>query len=163
MKRVLNCLMLLLVSCVLLMGNSEQVQAQNTIGGHFGVVQPILTISDGDVTTLADAYAIGFPIGITIKKNDTWAFDAEFVPFVKEGDVVDFLVHPGVLRALGNSFTFGFRAAFEVKANVYGFTPLINKSFPLNENMVWFVEGVLPVRFGSNTSITAGIHVGVGF
>lgn len=143
-------------------------QAQNKLGAHFGSVIPLVKVNEGETTTISDNFLIGFPMGITIKKSDNFAFDFEIVPVIDDR-FVTLLFHPGVLVGLGNTFTFGTRAAFEINQSSYGFTPLLNKSFPLDNNYVGFVELVFPIRFVENalghhtTTFTFGIHFGVGF
>lgn len=145
-----------------------ETQAQNQIGGHFGVVQPIVTFQDGDINDHFDPHTIGFPMGITVRKNEKFAFDLEFVPLittVNDINSINLLVHPGLLWGIGDKLTFGARAAYELgNSGRYGFTPLLNKGFSIGETPV-FAEFVLPVRMGSDAglSVTAGIHFGVGF
>ncbi len=159
---------------------SSKTYAQNQLGGHFGIVQPIVTLKDGDVNDEFSPYTVGFPIGITVRKNENFAFDAEFVPLITFGasqiinaegmvsqelDNIVLLVHPGFLFKVGEGLTFGTRLAYELGASGrYGFTPLLNKGFKIG-NVPAFVEFVLPVRGGSDNggTVTAGIHVGVGF
>jgi len=138
----------------------------NQLGGHFGVVHGLITISKGKTSNIADSgnYAIGFPTGVTIKTCDKFAFDIEFVPFIDEFNNVNLLFHPGVLFPLGGNFTFGTRAAFEINNAAYGFTPLLNKAFPCKSGGAFFVELVVPVRFfDTGSSTTIGLHLGVGF
>ena len=61
-------------------------QHVNQLGGHIGFVHGLITISKGNTSNIADSgnYAIGFPIGVTIKTCDKFAFDIEFVPFIDE-------------------------------------------------------------------------------
>lgn len=137
----------------------------NKLGGHFGVVQLLFKSTSGTNEVVGeDFYTIGFPTGITIKKDDI-AFDVELVPFIDRKSNVTLLFHPGVLFPLGNDFTFGTRAAFEIGQGQYGFTPLINKSFTCKNGQVTFIEAVFPVRFSANGPMTnvVGIHIGVGF
>lgn len=152
---------------------TASVKAQNTIGGHFGVVQPIITFQDGETIDGFDPHAIGFPIGITVRKSEKFAFDAEFVPFIASAEngagenvsaVRELLVHPGLLWGIGNKLTFGNRLAFELGSGRYGFTPLLNRGFTLGKAN-FFAELVLPVRFGNDqeVSFTAALHFGIGF
>ena len=53
--------------------------AQNRLGGHFGAVFPLVARAGGTTVTLADDFSIGFPMGITVKTSDQWAFDLELV------------------------------------------------------------------------------------
>jgi len=148
--------------------NSFEAQAQNQIGGHFGVVQPIVTFQDGDTNDHFDPHTIGFPMGITVRKNEKFAFDLEFVPLITSSptnDAINLLIHPGLLWGIGDKLTFGARAAYELGgAGRYGFAPLLNKGFLVGELPV-FAEFVLPVRMGSDAglSVTTAIHFGVGF
>ena len=137
----------------------------NSLGGHFGVVNLLVINSGGTTKTIADEYNVGFPTGITIKTSNKFAFDVEMVPFISPSTDVHFLFHPGGLFPLGKNFTFGTRAAFEIGKGLWGFTPLINKAFPMKNGTAFFVEFVLPVRFDDsmNTTTIAGLHLGIGF
>lgn len=150
--------------------------AQNDIGGHIGVVVPMVQSTDGDVSTISDNLVGGFPMGITVKVRHNVAFDIEVVPFLDENAVSNVLFHPGVLMGLTNNFTFGLRAAFETGGS-FGITPLLNKSFPFpgDPNTSFFVEGVVPVRFyqdppdyqgapvNLSKTLAMAIHVGIAF
>lgn len=150
--------------------------AQNDIGGHIGVVVPLLQTTDGDVSTISDNLVGGFPMGITVKIRHNVAFDIEVVPFLDENAVSNVLFHPGVLMGLTNGFTFGVRAAFETGGS-FGVTPLLNKSFPFpnDPNTAFFVEAVVPVRFYQEApeysgapvdiskTLALAFHVGVAF
>jgi len=150
--------------------------AQDSVGGHVGFVLPIVTHAGGQTTTLGDNFSIGFPMGITIKGKGRTAFDMEFVPSVQDSPrQVSLTVHPGILFGVGHGFTVGTRAAFDVNSAQFGFTPLVNKSWPIRgENnffKAYFAEAVLPVRFNRPSGVNAvptdpvtfGIHFGVGF
>ena len=158
------------ITVLLLASITFNLNAQNTIGGHFGFIQPIVTVQDGETTSGFDPYAIGFPIGVTIRKSDKFAFDVEIVPFISSnGDdegsgVNELLIHPGLLWGIGDKLTFGNRIAFETKSGRYGITPLLNKGFLLGKTNV-FAEFVLPLRVGNDQdfSLTAGLHFGIGF
>lgn len=143
-------------------------------GYHLGVVQPIISINKGETTNLLDydVYAIGFPVGITLATRSSVMIDLEIVPFIapalekRDNYNVHLLYHPGVLVPLGSGFTFGFRLAYESGQGQFGFTPLINKSFPISSHTKFFLEIVAPGRFGPNpdsgyTQIF-GLHVGIG-
>jgi hypothetical protein len=144
--------------------------AQNRLGGHFGALLPLVTHA-GDTTTIADDFVIGFPMGITVKTSDQWAFDLELVPVIQNDPLnTSLTVHPGIIRALSNHYAAGLRMAFDVNQASWGFTPLLNKAFPVpGHPYSLFVEGVLPIRFqadpagGNRTSIGLGVHLGVGF
>lgn len=145
-------------------------------GYHIGVVQILFAANHGEVTWLdkSDFYSIGFPMGVTFNSKGSSKFDLEFVPSLKpyagqedKPYEVHFLLHPGILFPMKHGWTFGLRAAFEVGDGVFGFTPLLNKSFGSGDRSHFFIELVAPGRFGPNkdSSYTqlAGIHLGFGF
>jgi hypothetical protein len=110
-------------------------------------------------------------MGITVKTSDRYAFDLELVPTLDpqaNGPIsVPLTIHPGVLRSLGNSWTAGLRMAFDIGGASWGFTPLLNKGFPIGDHN-YFVELVVP-RFQDDSlgdthgAIGVGVHLGVGF
>jgi hypothetical protein len=146
--------------------------AQNRVGGHFGVVFPLVTRANGETVDIGDDFKVGFPMGITVRKSDAFAFDIELVPgldFHEDAPVdVPLTIHPGVLRSLGGSWTGGMRLAFDIGGASWGFTPLLNRGFTIGEQP-YFVEFVFPVRFQDDTggetngSIAFGVHLGIGF
>jgi hypothetical protein len=142
--------------------------AQDRLGGHFGAVIPFVSRAGGSTTTISDQFKIGFPTGITVKTDSPWAFDLEFVPVVTRDRFASLTLHPGIIRSLPNAFAAGVRMAFDVRESSWGFTPLLNRGFPMGR-MTYFVEGVVPVRFQENaagraqTSIGLAAHIGVGF
>ena len=159
------------LSMVVLVGSAA---AQTAVGGHIGFVLPLVTRAAGQTTNLGDGFSIGFPMGITVKGAGRMAFDLELVPAVKNTPrAVTLTVHPGVVWGIGHGFAVGGRAAFDVNSSQLGFTPLVNKSWPIRSEgsffKVYFAEAVLPVRFnrplgGPDTNpVTFGMHFGVGF
>ncbi len=142
--------------------------AEDRLGGHFGVVFPLVTHVGGETTTISDQFKLGFPMGLTVKTAEKWAFDLELVPVVTSDRFVSLTVHPGVIHALGHSLGAGVRMAFDVREASWGFTPLLNRSFPAGP-VSYFVEAVVPIRFQENargqgqTAIGFGVHFGVGF
>jgi hypothetical protein len=159
--------------------SAPQAQAQAhkgpTLGGHIGFVLPLVTQSGGQTTSLADAPAVGFPVGITVKGSGRTAFDLEFVPqYNATGQQLTTLtVHPGLIYSLGHGYAVGLRAAFVVDNPTVGFTPLVNKSWPIKHNnslfKAYFVEADLPVRFNrpvgapATNAVTFAMHFGVAF
>jgi hypothetical protein len=144
--------------------------AQDQIGGHFGVIIPLVTRANDTTTTVSDDFLIGFPTGITISTGARVAFDLELVSVVQNEPLhVDLTVHPGVIIGLSDRLNAGLRMAFDVGRPSWGFTPLVNRSFSLNGNMSVFGELVIPIRFqidpsGSHfTSVGLGIHTGIAF
>jgi hypothetical protein len=144
-----------------------------TVGGHFGFVLPLVTHAGGETTNISDNFQIGFPIGITVKGTGRAAFDMEFVPAIQDSPRhVGLTVHPGMLWGLGHGFTAGLRAAFDVNSSQFGFTPLLNKAWPLKGEgffKAYFVEAVMPVRFNrpqggpATNAVGFGLHMGLGF
>jgi len=144
--------------------------AQDRLGGHIGVVLPLFTHGNGTTTTLTDDFTIGFPVGITVRKSDTFAFDLELVPSLQNDPLhVDLTVHPGFVVGVGDGWGVGLRAAFDVNRPSWGFTPIVNHGLlkVLNGETL-FGELVVPIRFqdagaGVFTSIGVGVHIGIGF
>jgi hypothetical protein len=153
---------------------SQAPATAQTIGGHIGFVLPLVTTAGGQTTTLGDNFSIGFPFGITVKGKGRFALDFEFVPLIQDSPRnVNFTVHPGGVWSIGHGFAVGMRAAFDVNSSQFGFTPLLNKSWPIQgENTffkAYFVEADLPVRFNRPTGgvatdpVTFAMHFGLGF
>jgi hypothetical protein len=146
-----------------------------TLGGHIGFVLPLVTDTSGNTTSLADAPAVGFPMGLTVKGGARTAFDLEFVPqYNATGPRLTTLtVHPGVLWGFGKTWAVGVRAAFVIDQPTVGFTPLLHKNFPIKNRhgliKAYFVEADLPVRFNrpvnapATDAVTFATHFGVAF
>ena len=155
--------------------NAPQAQKGPTVGGHIGFVLPLVTHSGGQTTSLADAPAVGFPVGITVKGSGPLAFDLEFVPqYNSTGTRQNTLtIHPGFIYGLGHGWAVGLRAAFVVDQPTVGFTPLVNHSWPIKRKnslfKAYFVEADLPVRFSrpvnapATNAVTFATHFGVSF
>jgi hypothetical protein len=160
-----------LCCCLALLAVPASAAAQDRLGGHFGAVFPLVTHANGETTTISDDFVIGFPMGITVKTGQRWAFDLELVPVIQNEPLnVSLTVHPGVIRSLGGGYAAGVRMAFDVNQASWGFTPLVNRAFAIpGSSCAWFVEGVVPIRFqqdssGENhTSIGLAVHTGIGF
>ena len=161
------------VGAALMFGIALPIQAQ-AVGGHMGFVLPVVTRAGGQTTNLADNFSIGFPIGITIKSKGRGAFDMEFVPSIQDSPrQVSLTFHPGGVWSVGHDIGVGIRGAFDVNSSQFGFTPLVNKSWPIRTDngffKAYFVEAVLPVRFNrpvggpATNPVTFGVHFGVGF
>ncbi len=169
---VKKCVRLVMIGAIGVCLTAPAAKAQDRLGGHFGVVFPLVTHANGDTTNIGDDFKIGFPMGITVKTSDKYAFDLEVVPALDphEGAAISvpLTIHPGILRSLGNSWTGGLRMAFDIGGASWGFTPLLNKGFPMGGHN-YFVEFVVPIRFQDDSvgdthgAITFGVHLGIGF
>ena len=157
-------------------GIVSMAQAEDHIGGHIGFVLPLYTHDGGrNINDLSSQFSIGFPVGITVKGSGRTAFDLELVPAIHTARPRDtsLTVHPGVVWSVGHGWGAGVRAAFDVNSSSWGFTPLVNHSWPLRKEQgffkAWFIEGVLPVRFQRPVGgpmidpVTAGVHLGLAF
>jgi len=158
-----------LTSCVVAMVlaiASTAAAEDDRLGGHFGAVFPLVSHAGGSTTTINDDFKVGFPMGITIKKARTWAFDLEVVPVITSHRFVSMTVHPGVIHSLRDKVAVGMRMAFDARESSWGFSPLVNRALG---NGPFFVEGVMPIRFQQNaaganqTSIGLAAHDGIGF
>lgn len=139
------------------------------ITGYFGIMHPIVTINEDETTVnFRDYYAVGFPTGINIWKNEKIGFSFEMVPNIKDdkgtSKVTNLLFHPGVLVALGKGYTFAGRAAFETSGR-YGFTPVFNKTIIKSSSCSYYIAVPLPVRFGNDhpASFTVAFQFGIAF
>ena len=156
---------------VAVLGLPVSAHAEDKIGGHFGILFPLVSHAGGETTNIGNDFKLGFPMGVTVKVAADWAFDLELVPVIKKDPLFTSLtVHPGIIHSLPDRFAAGLRMAFDVNQPSWGFTPLLNRSFPVKDrSYAYFVEGVLPIRFqasasgGNQTSIGLGVHVGIGF
>ena len=164
------------LTALLLAGMGTSALAQDNIGGHIGVVLPLVThVGGSTVNEVADDFSMGMPMGVTFKGKGRMAFDLEIVPgfHTARPRLNTLTLHPGLVWDLGHRFSAGMRVAFDVNSATWGFTPLINHSWPIkSENgffKAYFVEAVMPVRFnrpviGPKTdAVTFGMHFGVGF
>jgi hypothetical protein len=144
--------------------------AQDTLGGHIGIVLPLVTRAEGTTTTIADDFVIGFPMGITVRRSQTFAFDLEIVPGIQNDPLnVNLTVHPGVVWGIGDGWGAGVRFAYDVNQPSWGFTPILNHGLlSVGRGASLFGELVLPIRFqdrgnGVITAFGVGVHIGVGF
>jgi len=139
------------------------------IGGHIGFVIPLVSRADGQTTTVADDFVIGFPTGFGLKRFGNVALDLELVPgYQNAPSDVSLTIHPGVIVGLKDGLAAGMRVAFDVEGHAWGFTPLVNRTFYTTPTYSLFGEVVAPVRFvdhagGRVTSVGLGAHIGIGF
>jgi hypothetical protein len=153
-----------------------QAQEDKTVGGHIGFVLPLVTHANGQtINDTADQFSIGFPTGITIKGTGRMVFDFEFIPFINTAKPrqTSLTLHPGLLWDVGHNFAVGVRAAYDINAASWGFTPLVHKGFAFKGEhgffKEYFVEADLPVRFQrpvggpSANEVTFAMHAGLAF
>jgi hypothetical protein len=147
-----------------------------TMGGHIGFVLPLVTHVGGrTINDTADQFSIGFPVGVTFKGSGRMAFDLELVPFINTAPPrqTTVLIHPGLVWSLGHGWGAGARLAFDVNSSDWGFTPLVNHSWPFKGEhgffKTYFIEADLPVRFNrpvnapATNAVTFAMHFGLGF
>jgi len=141
------------------------------VGGHVGIAFPIVTRSNGQTTTISEDFIVGFPVGIVIRNSSPVAFDFEFVPTINNSPRQDvtLTVHPGVVYSFKKNYLVGVRAAFDIGADTYGFTPIAQRSWKIKGNTKYFVEADFPVRFRQQPDLrrtTSGAftaHFGIAF
>ncbi len=174
--------LLFLTTCTLVRSQDDttmvmtEMPGKERIKAHVGLMQMIFSIREERVRdiSLYDYYTLGLPVGITFPTGGRLLFDMEMVTFIKPyfGNPTrpvefELLMHPGFLVRLGGGFSFGLRAAVEINQGNYGFTPLLNKSFPLKNGNAFFIELILPGRFEPEKTGTytqeLGIHAGFAF
>ncbi len=141
------------------------------VGGHVGVAFPIVTREGGRTTTISEDFIVGFPFGITIRNSTPFAFDFEFVPTINNSPTQDvtLTVHPGIVYSFRRNYAVGIRAAFDIGADTYGFTPIVNRTFKIRGRTGFFIEADFPVRFRQQpdgrrtTSGAFTAHTGINF
>jgi hypothetical protein len=164
-------LVVILLVCVLSTVAAAPVAAEGRLGGHFGLVVPLVTEVDGETTTVSDDFVIGFPMGLSVKLTDRIAFDLELVPVIQDSpQEVSLTVHPGAIFSLGKNYAIGVRMAFDIDGDAWGFTPLVARSFTIPDVPVkYFIELDFPIRFleddlgGNDTAIGIAFHTGIAF
>jgi hypothetical protein len=53
----------LMIAAALLGPMAARASAQNTLGGHLGIVLPLVSRANAMTTTISDDFVIGFPMG----------------------------------------------------------------------------------------------------
>jgi hypothetical protein len=143
--------------------------AQDRLGGHFGMVLPLVSHARSTTTTIADDAVTGWPMGVTVKTSSRVAFDLELVPVIQNEPLhVSLTLHPGILAAMSDRTTAGVRMAFDVTQASWGFTPLVNRAITSVGAGQLFAEMVAPIRFREAggerfVSVGLGAHIGIGF
>ena len=154
---------------IFFMGAIVPARAESKLGGHFGFLLPLATHLDGNTTTIADQFSIGFPMGITLKKTEKVAFDLELMPMIhSDPQEVGLVVHPGVMWMLNHQTSAGIRMAFDLMDSAWGFTPMVARHFMMTEGTTFFTEVSLPIRIhemdgNKKGSVGVELHFGVAF
>ncbi len=172
-KRSLTSILrlLLLVKLILLLEGVALGQSTEPpkVTGYVGVLHPIVSFSEGQVTpNFKTYYQVGFPIGLNLWKSEKVGFSAEFVPFIRAefggSRMSNFLFHPGALLRFPKGYVMALRAAFETSGR-YGFTPVLSKTVIKKEHHGYFVALPLALRFGNNhgAAFTPGFQFGINF
>jgi hypothetical protein len=140
----------------------SQARAQDKIGGHFGIALPLITNAQGQTTTIGDDFVVVFPMGITVKRSDRFAFDLELAPAVQNDPRhIDLTVHPGLIYGIGHGLAVGGRLAFGIDGPTWGFTPLLNRGLLTLGDATVFGELDLPVRFKEDSKGAGYMSVGL--
>lgn len=148
-------------------------QAAPTIGGHLGIAVPIATVADEVSVVGGDFVNLGITPGITVKLDEKWSFDFEFIAmnrFKDAGQTTTFVVDPGLVRSFG-SYAIGGRIATEVGAPTnIGLVPIfVLPDAEVAPGVKYFVELDIPLFLRANgngrmqSSISALFQTGVGF
>lgn len=124
-------------------------------GGHAGFVVPIYGYGNGSSSRFYDDFTFGFPVGLTLKPKGPVAIDFEFI-FLSAASPNNrrfvLVIHPGVIYGFKKKYAIGVRAAYEANNNdAYGFTPLVSRSFKINDKLNHFIEFDFPVRWNKRT------------
>ncbi|MDP1744671.1 MAG: hypothetical protein Q8L90_03785 [Bacteroidota bacterium] len=146
--------------------NTEPVITYPKTVGYISIVHPLVTFDEsGTTTNFTDSYTVGFPTGIHIVKNDKFGFSLEIVPFIKSNSgsdkVSNVLIHPGFMFRLPKSWIIYTRMAFETSGR-YGITPSISKVLYKGKKSNVFASVPLPLRFGNNKPVSAGVSFQFG-
>jgi hypothetical protein len=150
-------------------GHAQALPAETKVSSYIGIVHPIYTVQNGDITTnFKDFYLVGLTTAIIIKKAQNYAYNLELVAFVREqnGSVraSNIMIHPGVTRYFKKDFSITPRLGFESSGR-FGPSLIFTKTMakpgghPLNFNLVNLV------RFGADQrpSYTQAINLTFGF
>lgn len=133
------------------------------LGGHIGTATPLVTVS-GETTTIADAFTLLHPIGISLKfEKITVDFETVVVNPIDPGGRTGLIIDPGVVYDFG-PVAAGLRVAWQQADSNFGLIPLVNKGLLNVGEAVWFVEAAFPTFYADgNVQFNTVLHSGVGF
>jgi hypothetical protein len=146
-----------------------QTPPDTKVSAYIGIVHPIYTIQKGKFTTnFTDYYQVGMTTAVIIRKSPNYAYNLEFVGFVRSQDGVtrmnNLMLHPGVSFYLKKDWAITPRMGFETSGR-FGPSLIISKTMfkpgghPINFNFVNLL------RFGNDqgASFTNAINLTFGF
>lgn len=142
---------------------SEAGKRAPRLGGHVGVATPFVTVSS-DTTTIADAFTLLHPIGISVKFDKvTVDFETVVVNPIDPSGQVSMVIDPGVIYNFGPAAA-GLRLAWQQAESNFGLIPLVNKGIVDIGEATWFVEAAFPTFYSDSTiQFNMVLHSGVGF
>lgn len=151
---------ILLMLCITAPARAEDVPAKPSsprVGGHFGLAINIANFDNDGATVMGRDYVqIGVTPGITVKLDDHWAIDFEFIGFgrwdLNKSGTADkshtiFVVDPGVIYNFGRVAA-GLRLAVQIGESVpmnFGIVPIVVVPFTVTKKLSYFLELDLPV------------------
>jgi hypothetical protein len=133
------------------------------LGGHIGTATPLLTVSD-ETTTIADAFTLLHPIGISLKyEKVTVDFETVVVNPIEPSGRTGLVIDPGVIYDFG-VVAAGLRVAWQQANSNFGLIPLVNKGIMNIGETTWFVEAAFPTFYANETvQFNTVLHSGIGF
>jgi hypothetical protein len=133
------------------------------LGGHIGTATPLVTLSKNS-TTIAEAFTLLHPIGISLKyEKITVDFETVVVNPIDPGGRTGLVIDPGVIYNFG-PVAAGLRLAWQQADSNFGLIPLVNKGIMDIGQTTWFVEAAFPTFYAdSGVQFNTVLHSGIGF
>jgi hypothetical protein len=133
------------------------------LGGHIGTATPLVTLSKNS-TTIAEAFTLLHPIGISLKYDEiTVDFETVVVNPIDPGGKTGLVIDPGVVYDFG-PVAAGLRLAWQQADSNFGLIPLVNKGIMDIGETTWFVEAAFPTFYAdSGVQFNTVLHSGIGF
>lgn len=144
-------------------GSRQTTSPGPRLGGHIGTATPLVTISS-TTTTIADAFTLLHPIGISLKfEKVTVDFETVVVNPIEPSGRTGLVIDPGVIYNFG-PVAAGLRLAWQQADSNFGLIPLVNKGILDIGDATWFVEAAFPTFYAAGTvQFNTVLHTGVGF
>jgi len=137
------------------------------VGGHFGLALSIAAFDNDGTTVIGRDYVqVGVTPGITLKINEHWAVDFEFIGFSRwdlnppgrpDKSHTIFVVDPGVVYGFG-PVAAGLRLAVQIGEGVglnFGLVPIVVVPFAVSKKVSYFLELDLPVFVTATAGVPA--------